>query len=57
MVLRESAINRIKGDNPSLNPSMRVKNITEKMKLLEMCGLHIRLCLITFRTIASKQLK
>jgi len=32
------------------------KNITEKMNLLKMCGPQIRLCLFTFRPIASKQL-
>jgi len=32
------------------------KNITEKMNLLKMCGPRIRICLFTFRTIASKQL-
>ena len=32
------------------------KNITEKMILLKMCGLQIRLCLFTFRPIGSKQL-
>ena len=30
-------------------------NISEKLTLLEMCGPHIRLCLFTFRPIASKQ--
>jgi len=33
------------------------KNITGKMNLLKMCGPQIRLCLFTFRPIASKQLK
>jgi len=32
------------------------KNITEKMNLLKMFGPQIRLCLFTFRSIASKQL-
>ena len=32
------------------------KNIREKMNLLKMCGPQIRLCLFTFRPIASKQL-
>jgi len=32
------------------------KNITEKMHLLKMSGRQIRLCLFTFRPIASKQL-
>ena len=32
------------------------KNITRKMNLLKMCGPQIRLCLLTFRPIASKQL-
>jgi len=31
-------------------------NITEKMNFLKMCGSQIRLCLFTFRHIASKQL-
>jgi len=31
-------------------------NITDKMNLLKMCGPQIRLCLFTFRPIASKQL-
>ena len=35
---------------------MHVKNITEKLNLLKMCGPQIRLCLFTFRPIASKQL-
>jgi len=32
------------------------KNITENMYLLKMSGLQIRVCLFTFRPIASKQL-
>jgi len=32
------------------------KNIAEKMIFLQMCGPQIRLCLFTFRPIASKQL-
>ena len=33
------------------------KNITEKkMNLLKICGPQIRICLFTFRAIASKQL-
>ena len=32
------------------------KNITGKMNVLKMCGPQIRLCLFTFRPIASKQL-
>jgi len=32
------------------------KNITEQMNLLKMCGPQIRLCLFTFRPIASKSL-
>jgi len=32
------------------------KNMTEKMNLLKMSGPQIRLCLFTFRPIASKQL-
>jgi len=32
------------------------KSITEKVYLLKMCGPQIRLCLFTFRPIASKQL-
>jgi len=32
------------------------KHIREKMNLLKMCGLQIRLCLFTFRPIASKHL-
>jgi len=32
------------------------KNLTEKMKLLKMAGPQTRLCLLTFRPIASKQL-
>jgi len=32
------------------------KNIAEKLYLLNMCGPRIRHCLLTFRTIASKQL-
>ena len=32
------------------------KNRTEKMNLMKMCGPQIRLCLFTFRPIASKQL-
>jgi len=32
------------------------KNITEKMNLLKVCGPQIRLCLFTFRLIASKLL-
>jgi len=32
------------------------KNVTEKMNLLKMCGLQSRLCLFTFRPIATKQL-
>jgi len=32
------------------------KSITEKVHLLKMCGPQIRLCLFTFRPIASKQL-
>jgi len=35
---------------------MHVKNITEKLNLLKMCGPQMRLCLFTFRPIASKQL-
>jgi len=32
------------------------KNITEKINLLKMCGPQIKLCLFTFRPIASNQL-
>jgi len=32
------------------------KNITEKTNLLNMCGPQIRLCLVTFRSIAPNQL-
>jgi len=35
---------------------MHVKILQKKMNLLKMCGLQIRLCLFTFRPIASKQL-
>ena len=35
--------------------SMHVKILQKKMNLLKMCGPQIRLCLLTFRPIASKQ--
>jgi len=35
---------------------MHVKILQKKMNLLKMCGPQIRLCLFTFRPIASKQL-